>query len=134
MSMKTMFTGFALCALLLPASAVAAANEAYPVATGDDLGRVCANPSGATLSDKERERLLVCGSYIRGYLGYYSAARSLMRNQDYCLPQAGVSAEQVRRLYLAVLEKRPQIRDYPAAVDLASILKAAYPCKVGGAL
>jgi hypothetical protein len=131
-SMKTMLTGLAFCTLLLPAVAMAA-DESYPVATGDDLGRVCANPSGATLSDKERERLLVCGSYIRGYLGYYSTARSLMRNQEYCLPQAGVSAEQVRRLYVAVLEKRPQIRDYPAAVDLTSILKAAYPCKPGGA-
>lgn len=116
---------------LLPCGGASASADSYAIATGDDLGQVCANPAAAKLTDKEHERLLVCGAYIRGYLGHYSTARSLLSKAEFCLPQAGVSPEQVRKLYVAVLEKRPQIRDYPAAVDLTSILAAAYPCKAG---
>jgi len=128
--MKKVMLVLAMCGLAQSGPAWAGQAD-YSIATGDDLGRVCANAAGTELTASEKERLLVCGGYIRGYLGHYSTARSLMRQQEFCLPQAGISAEKVRLLYVAVLEKRPQIRDFPAAVDLASILKAAYPCKTG---
>ena len=116
---------------LVQSSAAIATDQTYSISTGDDLRHVCADASGTTLSAADKQRLMVCGAYIRGYLGHYSVARSLMRHEESCLPQKGVSAEKVRQLYVAVLEKRPQLRDFPAAVDLASILKAAYPCKNG---
>lgn len=123
----------ALCALLLqaPAAALAATpGPSYDIQTGDDLGAVCANPKG-DMSSADRERLLVCGAYIRGYLGYYSVSRNLIAGKGFCLPDGGIAADKLRLLYIGVLEKKPQIRDYPAAIDLASILQAAYPCKAG---
>ena len=120
-----------MCGFVLWAAqgAAAATPASYDIRTGDDLNKVCANPAGNAVTAAERERLSVCGAYIRGYLGYYGVARNHGRGMLFCLPAGGVSAEKLRLLYTGVLDKRPQIRDYPAAVDLASILRAAYPCK-----
>lgn len=134
--MKQMSIVLALCGQILPATAAMAANTVtaaggmqYDIQTGDDLNQACANPAGSTVTTAERDRLLVCGAYIRGYLGYYSVSRSLTQGKGFCLPDGGVAAEKLRLLYIGVLDKKPEIRDYPAAVDLASILEAAYPCK-----
>ena len=56
-------------------------------------------------------------------------ARNLVQGKGFCLPDGGIAPDKLRQLYIGVLEKKPQIRDYPAAVDLATILQAAYPCK-----
>jgi hypothetical protein len=129
--MKNQLVTGALCALLLQAhiaTAAATPELSYDIQTGDDLNRVCASPKGA-VTPADRERLLVCGAYIRGYLGYYSVSRNLIQGKGFCLPDGGIAADTLRQLYVGVLEKKPQIRDYPAAVDLATILQAAYPCK-----
>jgi hypothetical protein len=126
--MKNRLRAALLGALLLAPSAAFAAAPAYDIQTGDDLNKVCANPAGA-VTPADRERLLVCGAYIRGYLGYYSVARNLVQGKGFCLPDGGMAPDMLRQLYIGVLEKKPQIRDYPAAVDLATILQAAYPCK-----
>lgn len=127
-----------LIASVLPATAAIAADTAatrlqYDIQTGDDLNRACSNPAASTVTPTEHERLLVCGAYIRGYLGYYSVSRNLTQGKGFCLPDGGVAAEKLRLLYIGVLAKKPEIRDYPAAVDLASILEAAYPCKAAPA-
>lgn len=131
--MKQIYMVLGFIGLILPTTAVFAADAPasqpqYDIKTGDDLHRACANPASATVTAAERDRLLVCGAYIRGYLGYYSAQRSLGQAQPFCLPPEGVGAEKLRVLYLAVLRRRPRIGDYPAALDFASVLKAAYPC------
>ena len=132
--MKQMCMVLGFIGLVLPATAVFAADTPagqpqYDIQTGDDLHRACANPAGATVTAAEHDRLLVCGAYIRGYLGYYSVARNLVQGKGFCLPDGGMAPDMLRQLYIGVLEKKPQIRDYPAAVDLATILQAAYPCK-----
>jgi hypothetical protein len=132
--MKQMCMVLGFIGLVLPATAVFAADTPagqpqYDIQTGDDLHRACANPAGATVTAAEHDRLLVCGAYIRGYLGYYSVSRNLTQGKGFCLPDGGVAAEKLRLLYIGVLDKKPEIRDYPAAVDLASILQAAYPCQ-----
>lgn len=131
--MKIWTMALAICTLLPVAAVAQQASSAsstahYDIQTGDDLNRVCANAAGKTSTAAETERLLVCGSYIRGYLAYYSVARNLTQGKGFCLPDTGVSAEKLRLLYIGVLEKKPEIRDYPAAIDLATILQAAYPC------
>lgn len=136
--MKRMNMILALCGLALSATAPATAQTAagpsqYEIQTGDDLNKMCANPATGTVTAAERERLIVCGTYIRGYLGYYSVSRNLTQGKGFCLPDAGVETEKLRLLYTGVIEKKPELRDYPAAVDLASILQAAYPCKTDGA-
>jgi len=119
------------CALAagLWSAPVHAQSGSHVIATGEDLARACADPAGGVIAPAERERLLVCGSYMRGYLGHYSAQRSRNRTAGYCLPQSGVSPEQIRELYVKVLSQRPALRDYPAAVNLLTILEAAYPCR-----
>jgi len=129
--MKNWTMALAFCTLL-PTMAAAQQGSVsgahYDIQTGDDLNKVCVNPAGKEPTAAERERLLVCGSYIRGYLAYYSVARNLTQGKGFCLPDSGVSAEKLRLLYIGVVEKKPEIRDYPAAIDLATILQAAYPC------
>lgn len=134
MNMKHTRMAFGLIAMMLPASATFAADPPenppqHDIQTGDDLSRVCANPAGGAATPAERARLEVCGAYIRGYLGYYSVSRNLTQGKGFCLPQGGIAVEKLRLLYIGVLAKKPEIRDYPAAVDLASILQAAYPCQ-----
>lgn len=108
----------------------AIAVETYSLQTGADLARVCGAPSDAkSLSDEERQRLAICGSYIQGFLGHYAIARRSMNEPGFCLPAEGVSAENVRQLFLALLEQRPQIRDLPANLDLATSLAWGYSCQ-----
>src|SRR5581483_613306 len=76
----------------------------------------------------ERERLLVCGSYIQGFLGHYGLVRREIGTATFCLPPSGVSGEQVRILFLSLLQQKPQIRDLPANVDLATSLAWGYSC------
>ena len=136
--MKQICKALGLIGLVLPGAMALAAGAPpsqpqYDIQTGDDLHRSCANPAAGAVTAPERERLLVCGAYIRGYLGYYSVSRNLTQGKGFCLPAGGVAAEKLRLLYIGVLDKKPQIRDYPAAVDLASILEAAYPCRAASA-
>ncbi|PKQ09858.1 MAG: hypothetical protein CVT73_00530 [Alphaproteobacteria bacterium HGW-Alphaproteobacteria-12] len=107
-----------------PASAAS-----YSLQTGADLAQACGNPAQAdAISPQERERLSVCGAYIQGFLGHYALARRGMKKPAFCLPPDGVSAENVRQLLLALLVQRPQIRDLPANVDLATSLAWGYSC------
>jgi len=108
----------------------AVAAETYSLQTGADLARVCSTPPDAqSLSDEDRQRLAICGSYIQGFLGHYAIARRNMDEPGFCLPAEGVSAENVRQLFLALLEQRPQIRDLPANLDLATSLAWGYSCQ-----
>jgi hypothetical protein len=108
----------------------AIAAETYSLQTGADLARVCATPSDTkSLSDDDRQRLAICGSYIQGFLGHYAIARRSMNEPGFCLPAEGISAENVRQLFLALLEQRPQIRDLPANLDLATSLAWGYSCQ-----
>lgn len=101
----------------------------YSVQTGADLAEVCATPANTNaITDAERQRLNVCGAYIQGFLGHYAVARRHMSTADFCLPAEGVAAEQVRQLFLALLEQKPQIRDLPASIDLATSLAWGYAC------
>ncbi len=121
--------GTALAALLL-AGAPATAETRYSLQTGADLAQVCGNPTDAkALTAAERDRLALCGAYIQGFLGHYAIARREMKSPGFCLPPEGVSAEKVRQLFLALLEQRPQIRDLPANLDLATSLTWGYSCQ-----
>ncbi len=101
----------------------------YYLQTGSDLEDVCSNPANAkSIQPAERERLLVCGSYIQGFLGHYGLVRRELTAAPFCLPQNGVSAEKVRIIFLALLQQKPQIRDLPASVDLATSLAWGYAC------
>lgn len=117
----------ALTSLLAIGSAEAA--EHYYLQTGADLQTVCANPPDAkAITPAERERLLICGSYIQGFLAHYSLVRKDLKEQSFCLPASGTNGEKVRVLFLALLQQKPQIRDMPASVDLATSLAWGYAC------
>lgn len=131
--MKRIYALLGLTALVFASSGAAQAStdpgQRYYLQTGSDLERVCATPADPqSLTTEERERLLVCGSYIQGFLGHYGVVRSEMTAAPFCLPANGVSGEQVRRLFLALLQQKPQIRDLPASVDLATSLAWGYAC------
>lgn len=103
--------------------------QRYFLQTGSDLQRVCYNPRDVHNVDAaERERLLVCGSYIQGFLGHYGLVRRDLGTPSFCLPTSGVNGEQVRILFLDLLQRKPQIRDMPASVDLATSLAWGYSC------
>lgn len=109
-----------------PAAAVA---PAHSIQTGADLAEVCSTPADSgNISDGERQRLNVCGAYIQGFLGHYAVARRNMSKPDFCLPAEGIAADRVRLLLLALLEQRPQIRDLPANLNLATSLAWGYSC------
>jgi hypothetical protein len=108
----------------------ATAAEHHSLQTGADLQTACANPQNVkAITPAERERLLVCGSYIQGFLAHYGLVRKELKTQSFCLPPSGVSGEKVRVLFLALLQQKPQIRDMPASVDLATSLAWGYSCK-----
>lgn len=107
----------------------AEAAQHFHLQTGADLQTVCANPQNVkAITAAERERLLICGSYIQGFLAHYSLVRKDLKTQSFCLPAAGTSGEKVRVLFLALLQQKPQIRDMPASVDLATSLAWGYSC------
>lgn len=123
-----MLAGSFLAAVLLPAQAEAA--QRFSLQTGADLAEVCSNPANSeVITEDERQRLSVCGAYIQGFLGHYALVRRELGKQTFCLPPEGVSAENVRRLFLALLEQRPQIRDLPANLDLVTSLAWGYACE-----
>ena len=129
---KTTMRRIAFTTMLAAGLAIAApahAAPSYSLQTGADLAAVCSNPADPkALTDEERQRLSICGAYIQGFLGHYSVSRRNMSKLDFCLPAKGVSAENVRVLFLALLEERPQIRDLPANLDLATSLAWGYSC------
>ncbi|MBX3445792.1 MAG: hypothetical protein KF765_03475 [Parvibaculaceae bacterium] len=129
MSKSHALTIAALAAAALFLASPAEAARSYSIQTGADLAEVCATPADTNaISDEERHRLNVCGSYIQGFLGHYAVARRQMSKPDFCLPPEGVSADRVRVLFLALLEQKPQIRDLPANIDLATSLAWGYSC------
>lgn len=101
----------------------------YFLQTGSDLEKACANPVNAkAITAEERERLLICGSYIQGFLAHYGLVRQEIKSASFCLPSGGISGEKVRALFLVLLQQKPQIRDLPASVDLATSLAWGYSC------
>ncbi|WP_368065245.1 Rap1a/Tai family immunity protein [Parvibaculum sp.] len=121
-------SGFLAANTFLAGSADAA--QRFALQTGADLAQVCSHPANAeAITDEERQRLGVCGAYIQGFLGHYALVRRDIGKQTFCLPPEGVSAENVRQLFLALLEQRPQIRDLPANLDLVTSLAWGYSCK-----
>ena len=102
----------------------------FPLQTGADLQLVCENPANLqAISASEIERLQICGAYIRGFLGYHSLVREKIKEPTFCLTSQGVSVEKVRVIFLELLNQRPQFRDLPVSVDLASSIAGAFPCK-----
>ncbi|HUD51914.1 Rap1a/Tai family immunity protein [Parvibaculum sp.] len=119
----------ALAALVAGQARADTQPQHYYLQTGSDLEQVCANPANVKdIQNAERERLLVCGSYIQGFLGHYGLVRRELTSAPFCLPQSGVTAEKVRIIFLALLQQKPQIRDLPASVDLATSLAWGYAC------
>lgn len=121
--------------VLLLTYAVSAAPQktSYAAKTGEDLARICADPVDARkMTAAERERLLVCGSYIQGFMAFYGLERQRQPKPLFCLPSAGVSGETVRKTFLALGGKRPQVRDMPASVALATALAWVHPCDKKG--
>lgn len=107
-----------------------AAANSFSLQTGADLANVCGSPADVnSITAEERQRLAICGAYIQGFLGHYAVARQSMKDPTFCLPAEGVSAEKVRQLFLALLEQRPQIRDLPANLDLATSLTWGFSCQ-----
>jgi len=131
--MRQFLRHFALAGVLATAfvgTTPARAAGTYSLQTGADLAAVCGNPVDAqSLTGEERQRLAICGAYIQGFLAHSAIARPAMNEATFCLPATGVSAEQVRQLFLALLEQRPQIRDLPASLDLATSLTWGYSCQ-----
>lgn len=118
-----------IAALLVGQARASTPAQHYFLQTGADLEQVCANPVDAhNIQPAERERLLVCGSYIQGYLSHYALVRGELAKAPFCLPQTGVSGEQIRVLLVTLLQRKPQIRDLPASVDLATSIAWAYGC------
>lgn len=107
-----------------------AAADLNSLQTGSDVAQACANPADVNaITDAERQRLQVCGAYINGFLAHYSFVRRQVEKPSFCLPEGGVNGERVRRVYLALLKQKPELRDMPASLDMATSLAWAYPCK-----
>lgn len=117
-----------VASVCLPAQPAGAAQR-FSLQTGADLAAVCANPANSeAITDEERQRLGICGAYIQGFLGHYALVRRDIDKATFCLPPEGISAENVRQLFLALLQQRPQIRDLPANLDLVTSLAWGYAC------
>lgn len=124
------FVFLPMAAILFQWSAVEGATaQNYRFQSGADLLTSCADPADASkITPQERERLLICGSYIQGFLANYSLARDSVSNPIFCLPEQGVSPEQSRRLLIELIRQKPQIRDLPANLNMATSLAWGFPC------
>jgi len=120
-----------MAAILFQWSAVEGApSQHYRFQSGADLMASCADPADAgKITREERERLLICGSYIQGFLANYSLTRQSVSKPLFCLPEQGISPEQTRRLLVALMKQKPQIRDMPANLNLATSLAWGFPCQ-----
>ena len=130
MILRSLIAGLFVCASTAALASTTAAPSSSHAQTGADLYKLCETPQNTdNLSQGDRERLRACGSYIQGFLGHYSLARGQMKTPTFCLPGTGTSPEQVRVLFVSLIQKKPEIRDLPASVDLATSLAWGYPCK-----
>ena len=124
-----LFAGLTASLATLPATGAQAA-PLTSLQTGSDVAEVCANPANVkAITNDERQRLQICGAYINGFLAHYSFVRRQLEKPSFCLPDSGVNGERVRQVYLALLQQKPELRDMPASLDMATSLAWAYPCK-----
>ena len=124
-----LFAGLTAGFAALPTSGAKAA-PLSSLQTGSDLAEACANPADVkAITNDERQRLQICGAYINGFLAHYSFVRRQLDKPSFCLPESGVNGERVRQVYLALLKQKPELRDMPASLDMATSLAWAYPCK-----
>ena len=120
-----MRTAFVVAALVLAASAHAAAPEQYRLQTASDLARVC----GATASASDHATSLAfCHGFLAGSYAYFSASTPAA-DRFVCPPNPAVTRTQVGNGFVAWLKTRPQYNNDGAVDALFRYAAEAYPCK-----
>ena len=116
---------FLAAALVLSASAQAAAPEHFRMQTAGDLSRVCGTPT----SDADAATALAfCHGVLAGAYGYF-ASSTPAADRFVCPPTPAPSRAQVANGFVAWMKARPQFNNDGAIDALFRYAAEAYPCK-----
>jgi hypothetical protein len=82
---------------------------------------------GAELSTDDA----ILGSYFNGYMAAFNDVYAVKTaaNESYCLPEQGITSEQIAYVAKNFLEKRPEKLHFPSGLLLFKALVEFYPCK-----
>lgn len=106
------------CVLLL---VFAFSSSVYAEETGEQMLALCTG---------DKTERAVCVLYIDGFIdGMLMQAMKMEQSPAACLPEEGVSKEQLRRIFVKFIEDHPKMLNYPKRVLLLLTLIDAYPCK-----
>lgn len=132
--------------LSLVVSPVAA--KEYPLSSGSSLLSACkkdvARTEGATLSNADKARGLMCAAYIKGFVEGHDTIAILLATRQYggkpanskmdtfrlfCYP-ATVAVEQLTRVVIRYLEQHPETLHLHPVLTVTAALREAFPCQL----
>ena len=118
-----------ICLAILIAPAFSWADEF----DGNYFARTCfaaaKRSGGGALTSDEQIGALICSSYVTGYLDAFVLSGDIPLKKLICLPERGLTVEQVERVFLKYLMENPETLHEPGRGLLMRSLGKAFPCK-----
>ncbi len=124
------------------------AAKEYPLSSGSSLLSACkkdvARIEGATLSNFDKARGLMCAAYIKGFVeGHDTMAMRLATRQGggkatnsnletirlFCYPET-VAVHQLTRVVIRYLEQHPETLHLHPVLTVTQALREAFPCQL----
>src|SRR5262245_59839768 len=119
---------------MLIAAAVASSGAYGQSLDGSAMLRVCGaavkQAGGGDLTDEESIHALYCVGYVSGFLDALSVtANTPGARQNVCLPQSGITNDEVIQLFVKFLRENPQTLRESGRMSLNIALSRVFPCK-----
>ncbi len=124
------------------------AAKEYPLSSGSGLLSACkqgvARTEGATLSNFDKARGLMCAAYIKGFVEGHDTMAILLATRQYggkaanskmetfrlfCYPET-VAVQQLTRVVIRYLEQHPETLHLPPVLTVTEALREAFPCQL----
>jgi hypothetical protein len=124
------------------------AAKEYPLSSGGSLLSACkkdiARTEGATLSNADKARGLMCAAYIKGFVeGHDTIAIRLAKRQYggkvansnvetfrlFCYPET-IAVPQLTRVVIRYLEQHPETLHLHPVLTVTAALREAFPCQL----
>ena len=124
------------------------AAKEYPLSSGSGLLSACkkdvARTEGATLSNYDKARGLMCAAYIKGFVEGHDTIAILLATRQYgrkpanskmdtfrlfCYPET-VAVQQLTRVVIRYLEQHPETLHLHPVRTVTEALREAFPCQL----
>lgn len=120
----------------------------YPLSSGSSLLSACkkdvARTEGATLSNADKARGLMCAAYIKGFVEGHDTIAIQLATREYggqvanskmdtfrlfCYPNT-VAVEKLTRVIIRYLEQHPETLHLHPVLTVTAALREAFPCQL----